>query len=498
MRFTVGQGGPLTALRVDALVLFAVEDADLSAEVLQVDAHIQGAFGEARARRAFRGAVGEVLSFPTLGRLPASRLLVAGLGPRGQVTGEVVRRAAAAVYQALDRARVREAAVLLPDAVGLAAAPTVRAVVEGMVLCSYRFDRYRSEALPAPALETVLLLASSDGALDRAVQTGQAMAEGANYARDLANEPPNVLTPAELAQRAEDLAKERGMEATVLEPAELERRGMDALLAVGRGSAHSPRLIEVRYHGARSDPGAPTLGLVGKGITFDTGGISLKPGADMHLMKTDMGGAAAMLGAMHIIAALQPPLNVTMLVASAENMPDGDAYRPGDILRAKNGKTIEVQNTDAEGRLALADALCYAVELGLSPIIDAATLTGACAVALGPYYSGCFCNDIATRTALLASAETAGERLWPLPLDADYRPLLDSACADMRNIGGREGGAIIAATFLQEFVSGRPWAHLDIAPTAFADTDFAYFAKGLATGHPARALAQFALDLAAR
>jgi leucyl aminopeptidase len=497
MRFTAEPIGQVADRRIEALVLYAFEDEDLSAEALQIDARLAGTLGEARAQRAFRGKAGEVLSFPTLGHLPAARILLAGLGPRTQCLPETMRRAAGTISQTLDRAQVREVAVLLPDTASISVEQAARATVEGMVLRSYRFDRYRSEERPASTLESVRLLAAAETALTQAIRTGQAMAEGTNYARDLANEPPNVLVPAVLAQRAVALAAERGMRAEVFEPDELERRGMGALLAVGRGSVHGPRLIALHYRAAGSGT-RPTLGLVGKGITFDTGGISLKPGADMHLMKTDMGGAAAMLGAMHIITALQPALNVTMLVATAENMPDGNAYRPGDILRAKNGKTIEVQNTDAEGRLVLADALCYAVELGLAPIIDAATLTGACSVALGPYYSGCFCNDAATRTSLLASAETAGERLWPMPLDPDYRPLLDSSCADMRNVGGREGGAIIAAMFLQEFVSGRPWAHLDIAPTAFADTESAYFAKGLATGHPARAIAQFALDQAVR
>jgi leucyl aminopeptidase len=310
------------------------------------------------------------------------------------------------------------------------------------------------------------------------------------------NEPPNVLNPLELTLRAHALASEKGLVIEVFDTDEMRRRGMGALLAVGAGSDTPPRLIVLHYRGD-PDRAKPTLGLVGKGITFDTGGISLKPGADMHIMKSDMGGAAAMLGALHAICELKPRLNVTVIVATAENMPDGKAFRPGDIVRAMNGKTIEVQNTDAEGRLVLADALSYAEELKLAPIVDAATLTGACSVALGPYYSAIFSNDDTVRDRLLAASSTAGERLWPMPMDPDYRTLLDTSCADMRNVGGREGGAITAATFLSEFVGEQPWAHLDIAPTAFADNESDYFAKGLGTGHPVRSLVQFALDLAA-
>ncbi|HWE64592.1 MAG TPA: leucyl aminopeptidase [Chloroflexota bacterium] len=495
MRFSSQAGGNIVETAADAIVVGVFEDGDLSPAAARVDAALDGAVAAMRASKELKGKVGETVSILTFGRLPAARVLLAGLGKADTFSAETARRAAGSAGKALERAGLARAAFEVFGASRIAPADAARAMVEGMQLAAYRFNRYFSEERPAPRLEEAQLLGPEHADLRDAVRLGEILANGANFARDLANEPPNVLNPAELARRAQEMAAARGLTAEVFEPDELARRAMGALLAVGQGSENEPRLIVLHY---RSDAGSgkPTLGLVGKGITFDTGGISIKPGADMHLMKTDMAGAAAMIGAMHAIAELKPALNVTAIVASAENMPDGKAFRPGDILRAMNGKTIEIQNTDAEGRLVLADALSYAVELGLAPIVDAATLTGACSVALGPFYSACFASDDRTRDQLLAAASRAGERLWPMPLDPDFRPLLDSSCADMRNIGGREGGAITAAMFLKEFVGSQPWAHLDIAPTAFADNESAYYAKGLATGHPARAMAQLALDLA--
>jgi leucyl aminopeptidase len=493
----IGRGsGLLIDTDAQALVVGVFEGDQVSPALASVDAALDGIIAGMRERMELKGKAGEIAGIHTLGRLPAARLFVVGLGKREQFTAEAARRAAGVAGKAILKTKLASAAFALfgDDALGGEAA--ARAMSEGVLLASYRFDHYRSGGRDATLLDEVTLVGSGDEAgLTTGIRVGQAMAGGANFARDLANEPPNTLFPAELAERARALANANGMKVEIFEPEELRRRGMGAILAVGQGSANGPRMIVLRYEG---DPGntKPTLGLVGKGITFDTGGISLKPGQDMHIMKTDMGGSAAVLGAMHAIGALRPRVNVTAIVATAENMPDGNAFRPGDILRAMNGKTIEIQNTDAEGRLVLADALSYAVTLGLSPIVDAATLTGACSVALGPFYSGLFYSEDAVREQVLAAASATGERLWPLPLDPDFRPLLDSSVADIRNIGGREGGAITAATFLREFTDSQPWAHLDIAPTAFADDETAYYGKQLATGHPARTFAQLALNIA--
>ena len=495
MRIDAQRGGAIVDAALDAIVLFHFEDEALSAPVATVDSALHGAISAMVGRKELKGSAGEVTSILTLGALPAARVVVAGLGKRAKFSSEAVRRASGKVAKLLRKAGLLSAGIEVPAFEAVTAEEATRAVSEGILLATYSFDAYFSSERPQLRLERVTLFGPADADLEPSIRLAEAMMAGTTYTRDLVNEPPNVLNPAELARRAEALAKEKALQVEVFEPDELRRRGMNALLAVGSGSATPPRLIALHYRG---DPEGkhPTLGLVGKGITFDTGGISLKPGADMHVMKTDMAGAAAMLGVMHAIADLEPALNVTVLVATAENMPDGASYRPGDILRASNGKTIEIQNTDAEGRIVLSDALSYAVELGLSPIVDAATLTGACSVALGPYYSGLFSNDEKTRDGLLAASKLTGERLWPMPMDPDFRAGLDSSCADMRNIAGREGGAITAAMFLAEFAGEGPWAHLDIAPTAFADNESDYFGKGLATGHPVRTLVQFALNIA--
>jgi leucyl aminopeptidase len=495
MEFMAQTGARMTGLPADLAIVGLFEGEDFPADVSSADAALGGLLAAMRERKELTGKTGELVSLHTLGRLPVARLTLVGLGKADAFTPEIARRAAGAAAKTFDRAQPTQVTIALLGEGRAPAGDLARAIVEGVLLATYRFDQYRSTPRPPLSVQRVTILAPEGTQVEGDIAVGAALAAATNFARDLGNEPPNVLTPAELARRSESMAGAAGLTVEIFDPVEMTRRGMGGMLAVGQGSENPPRMIIVHYRGD-STGSKPTLGLIGKGITFDTGGISLKPGADMHLMKTDMGGAAAMLGAMHAIGALRPALNVTAIVASAENMPDGKAFRPGDILRAMNGKTIEVQNTDAEGRLVLADALSYAVELGLAPIVDAATLTGACSVALGPHYAGLFANSDAVRDQVLAAARAAGERIWPLPLDPEYRSLLDSSCADMRNVGGREGGAIIAAVFLQEFVANQPWAHLDIAPTAFADNEGPYLAKGLATGFPVRTLAQLALDLA--
>jgi leucyl aminopeptidase len=495
MRVVAQRGVNVANATLDAIVVFQFEDEPLSASLAELDSRLKGAISSMVERKEIKGSAGEVTSILTLGELPSARVIVAGLGKRTRFTSEGVRRAAGKVTRLLRKAGIATAGIEVTPNGAVTAEEAAQAATEGVLLAAYSFDSYFSTERPPFRLEQLTFFGPADTDLEPSIRLAETLMAGTSFTRDLVNEPPNVLNPAELARRAKALAEAKGLQCEVFEPEELRRRGMNAILAVGSGSATPPRLIALHYRGDLEGR-HPTCGLVGKGITFDTGGISLKPGADMHIMKTDMAGAAAMLGTMHAIADLKPALNVTALVATAENMPDGASYRPGDIIRAMNGKSIEIQNTDAEGRIVLSDALSYAVELGLSPIIDAATLTGACSVALGPYYSGLFCNDDRTRDGLLAASKLTGERLWPLPLDPDFRTLLDTSCADMRNIGGREGGAITAAMFLAEFAGDQPWAHIDIAPTAFADNEGDYYAKGLATGHPVRTLARFALGLA--
>ena len=495
---TTLHNGSAASFSGDALVVGYAQGADgLSAPLRRLDGPLDGALAAAVASGEITGETNEVTTLHTFGRLPVQRLVVVGLGQRDALTPERLRGAAGVAARALRRLGTRRGGWALPGAeLGLDAATAARAIVEGTLLGLYRFTDYLTKLPGATLLERVILL--SDGAGDHAtiedaMRVGQAMAEGTATARDLVNEPPNVLTPRELARRAEVLAAQVGLTYEALGPDEMRAAGMGALLGVAMGSAQPPRLIVVRYTPEGSGAGQAPIGLIGKGITFDTGGISLKPGADMHLMKGDMGGAAAVLGAMHTIALLKPRRPVTAVIASAENMPGPEALRPGDVVRAMNGTTIEVQNTDAEGRLVLADALCYARSIGLTPLVDVATLTGAIVVALGPFYAGIFSNDEALGADVARAAGAAGERMWPMPIDDDYTTLLKSDCADMRNVGGREGGAIIGAMFIGHFADKAPWAHLDIAGVNYATAEAGYQPKG-GTGVAARTLAQLVLD----
>jgi leucyl aminopeptidase len=355
--------------------------------------------------------------------------------------------------------------------------------------------QHQRAARERPEIQSITILGRGrEPALRAAVERGRILAEAQNVARDLGNEPPNVLTPTEFAERARRMAQEVGLECEIYGPDWMREHDMGALLGVARGSDEEPRLIVLRYRGGTDEPG---LGLVGKGITFDTGGISIKPAADMDAMKFDMCGGAAVVGAMKAIAQLKPAINVTGLVPTTENMPGGRAYHPGDILRASNGKTVEILNTDAEGRLILADALSYATSLGLSPLVDAATLTGAIVVSLGHVRAGLFSNAASLEEKVMAAAGAAGERLWPMPMDLEYDELIHSEIADVKQTGGRAGGSIAAAKVLSHFVDDTPWAHLDIAGVAWRDRREPEGEKG-ATGFGVRIFAELALELAER
>jgi leucyl aminopeptidase len=440
--------------------------------------------------RGFTGRVGEAVAIPTLGRLAATTLLVVGLGERGELGTEALRRAAAAIVRQAGGAKeaVTTLAQTLPDD----PAGAVRAVTEGALLAAYRFDKYKQPRADGdtgrPALRQLGVAVGGDEAgrkeLEAALHAGTVRAAATNLARDLSNEPANALHPADLAEAARQALAGKDVQVTVRDEAQLRREGFGGIIGVGQGAANPPRLIELRYRpeGARGH-----VVLVGKGITFDSGGLSLKPPEGMVTMKTDMSGAAAVLGVLSATADLGIRVAVTGYLASAENMPSGSATRPGDVLTMKNGKTVEVLNTDAEGRLVMADALALGAESKPDAMIDVATLTGACMVALGKRISGLFSNDDALAAELLEAAAEAGEQVWRLPLSDDYHKELESEVADMKNVGERWGGAITAALFLREFVAGLPWAHLDIAGPARAESDEGYLAKG-STGAAVRTL----------
>ncbi len=438
--------------------------------------------------RGFTGKAGEALSLPTLGRLPAAALLLVGLGERDAVTTESLRRAAATVVRQAGGART--AVTTLPQALPGGQAAAVRAVTEGAQLAAYRFDKYKNAdtagAKEPGRLETLVLVAAGGerGALEGAIAAGDARAAATNLARDLSNEPANSLHPADLAEAARQALAGRHVTVAVKDERALAAEGFGGILGVGQGADNPPRLVELTY--APDDAKARVV-LVGKGITFDSGGLSLKPADSMATMKTDMSGAAAIVGAMSVLADLGIKVAVTGYLAAAENMPSGRALRPGDVLTMRNGKTVEVLNTDAEGRLVMADALALGAAAKPDVIVDVATLTGACMIALGKRYAGLMSNDEMLSAELLEAAKEAGEPTWPLPLPEEYAKEIQSDIADLKNVGQRWGGALTAGLFLKEFVDGQPWAHLDIAGPARADDEDAYTPKG-ATGSAVRTL----------
>jgi leucyl aminopeptidase len=451
------------AVRVDVSQLQPGEvDPDLLVVGLYEDGELPGALASAPGAADAKGGF-EKLTLLRPER-PA-RVLVVGLGKREEVDAERLRLTAAVAAQEATKLEAASLAWTLPDSdEGEAAA---EAIVTGTTLAAYRFDRFRSGSSgepPPPRVESLTLLAPASVA--DAAETARICAGAQNRARDLQSLPSNVATPSYLGRRAREIASHHeGVSAEVLGREEIAAKEMGGLVAVSQGTEEEPKLIVLRYAGGGS---SPTLGLVGKGVTFDTGGISLKPSASMHEMKMDMSGAAAVLEAVGAIAELALPIDLVAVVPSTENMPSGTAIKPGDIITQYNGKTVEVNNTDAEGRLILADALAYAVELGAERIVDIATLTGAVLIALGSTYAALISNDDDLATEVERAGETTGELVWRLPLHPEYKELTKGTVADLTNAAAkRKAGTIYAGSFLEEFVGEIPWAHVDIAGTAW-------------------------------
>ncbi len=466
------------------LRVVAVLGGRLSEEGQWLDSELGGLLERVIKQTRFKGEFGKSLFIPT----EAGQVLVFGLGKRRGHTLDDLRLAGAKVAEAVVERGVREAAVENFFLERFGKVEATEALAEGLYLGAYRFNRYKSDA-SEPRVRFVIAQGFGPAAERAGVVAG-----GVFLARDLVNEPPNVLNPVELARRAETLARETGLEINVFGPDKIQELGMGAYWAVAKGSDNEPRFIELVYR----PEGEPVrkLALVGKGLTFDTGGYSLKPTPSMTTMKGDMGGAAAVIGAMKAIAALKPPVEVRAYVAAAENMISGHAYRVDDVLKAMNGKTIEVLNTDAEGRLTLADALAYASQAEPDAIVELSTLTGSCVVALGRQIAGLFAADEALGRAVQRAAEVAGEKVWPMPMEPAYKRLLKSEIADIKNVGTREGGAIQAALFLAEFADA-PFVHLDIAGPAFAPSEEDHpFGPSGGTGFGVRTLVRWVLDQA--
>jgi len=464
-----------------------------------VDRALEGAITSLIGAGDIRGKWGEFTLVHTFGKIPAPRVLVAGLGKSGEFTVDRVRELSANIARYLRGRRITAAGTIVHGAgiAGLEVERCAQAIAEGALLGAYRFNRHKRPEADEAELDALTIVEHDHAklnAVERAVERGVILAEATNFARDLSNEPGNMLTPTELAGRAEAMAREVGLDVEIHDRAWAEQQGMGSFLGVARGSAQPPKFIILRYRGAGD---ATPVALVGKGITFDTGGISIKPAQGMEEMKGDMSGGGAVIAAMGAIARLKPKINVTALVPATENMPGGNATKPGDVLRAMSGKTIEVVNTDAEGRLILADALCLAVREGMTPIVDVATLTGAMSVALGDVAYGVFSNSEALVARINDAAREAGEKCWQMPMFPEYKDLNKSNVADVKNSGGRNAGSIAAAFFLKEFVDDRPWAHLDIAGVDFYDKDKGVLVKG-ASGTPVRTLVNLVLDLAER
>lgn len=479
-------------VRADVLVVGRYGDgARPTPEVAALDRRLGGLLSSILKTEKFEGKPGQISYFQTGGRIPAGRVLVVGLGPEKDAGAEALRRGtAAALRRARDLGAAGAAVFMPPD--GVSAQQRAQTVVEGAILGTYRFDKYLKEK-DGKLIESVGVVepeSRNRAAAQQGLRLGEIWAAATCFTRDLVNEPANVVTPGYLARRAAEIARAGGLKLKILERADCGRLGMGAYLGVAQGSEQPPKFIHLTY----TPKGRPRrrIAVIGKGITFDSGGLDLKTADGMVRMKDDMSGAAAVLGIFQALPKCRLPLEVHGIIAATENMPSGTAQRPGDVVRAMNGLSIEIGNTDAEGRLTLADALAYAAKV-VKPdeIVDLATLTGAIVMALGLGVSGVFASDEALAGRVLAAAEAAGERMWRLPLHEEYKEGIKSDIADLNNVSSqRGGGAIVAALFMRDFTGGLPWAHLDIAGTAFTERDLPLGPKG-GTGAAVRTMLHY-------
>ena len=496
MDITVVQGD-ITELKTDAAVVNLFEGVKQpGGGTGAVDRALDGAITDLIADGELTGKEGEAVQIHTFGKIAPRRVVVAGLGKREKFDEDAVRRVMGGLCRSLRAKGVKKVSTIVHGAGigGMDAGDSAQAIAEGSLLGTYRFSRHRTTAPETGEIEEMTLVevdGSKVAALEEGVKRGGVIAEAANLARDMANEPANYMTPSDMAATAERVARESGLEVEVLDSEQMDGLGMGAIAGVAKGTRQPPKFIILKCRG-EGDGAERNLGLLGKGVTFDSGGISLKPAANMGEMKGDMSGGASVIAAMGAIGKLKPKINVTGLVPASENLPDGAAQKPGDVVRAMNGKTIEIENTDAEGRLLLADALSYGRKIGLTSMVDVATLTGAMVIALGHVSSGAFGNDQALVESVIGAGREAGEKIWQMPLFEEYKEQNKSDVADVKNTGGRPAGSITAAQFLAEFSEDTPWAHLDIAGTFMSSKTKGYVVKG-ATGVPVRTLINYVL-----
>jgi len=490
--------GALDAVRAGAVVVPVFSDGRLDGAAQAADVLLGGAIADVMASGEIKCNANETALIHAAAQ-STKRVLVVGLGKREKFDVASLAHYAGTAVRFLGKRNVTSIAFALPLEAQTAPARAAAVVVEGALAGTVDATIYRTEPDKPILLEEIVLLGSAGGfafdreALEAGVERGRIIGEAVNFARQLAQTPANDMTPTHMANAAQETARKYGLTFHALDEDQMAAKNMGSILGVSRGSDEPARMIVLEWNG---DPGSSEkLALVGKGLTFDSGGISIKPAENMHEMKYDMSGGAGVIAAMGAIAQLKPKANVLGIVPSSENLPGPRAMKPGDVLRAMNGKTIEVINTDAEGRLILADALCYARELGATKIVDAATLTGAMVITLGHSATGTISNDDAFRDHFIALSKNTTERYWPLPLYDEFSTTVKSEIADLRNSAGRPAGSLTAAAFLRAFVGDTPWIHLDIAGTAYTDSETSYLAKG-PTGYPVRAFVALAEDVA--
>ena len=489
--------GRVTSEAAEALVLTHCEGEGLSQDAVAVDQAMGGVLRDLLQSKEFEGKANELALVHTQKKVAAKRILLVGLGKKKDVSVDQLRQAMGHAVKRVRQIKAASFTVALPAVTpaGSSLVEVAQAMAEGAILGSYQFTTYRSEAsAPKDVKGMSVLVPHKDGLrpVAEGVRRGVATAEATVLVRDLCNHPSNVLTPTMVANEAKAIAKEESLTIKILEERDMEKLGMGALLGVARGSHEPPKFIILEYKGPKKKDERPVV-LVGKTITFDTGGISLKPAENMEHMKADMTGGAEVLASIRAAARLKLPLHLISILPVAENMPGGRAMKPGDVVKTLSGKTVEVQNTDAEGRLILSDALAYATRYKPAALIDIATLTGACVVALGQFAIGMFGTDTVLKETVRKAGLRSGERVWEMPLWEEYFEQLRSDVADMRNIGGRGGGMITAALFLSKFVGDCPWVHLDIASTDWSERERAYIPKG-PSGIGTRLLIQYLID----
>ena len=490
MEFKLIKGDPLK-LKSNVLVIGKFEEESISKTVKKVNEALKGTISQLIEEESYKSVIGKTLNVNTVGKTGSDRILLVGLGKKSEFSPNSLKKVGIAVAKKVKKFASKVIFNLDIEGSNL----NSQNLIMGLILGTYEFNKYKSNNDDSSStIDTkynFIWSKLNQKDFDDSLKKATGIAEATCFTRDLVNEPPDTMTPTRLGELAKEIADENGLECEIFNNVDIRQKGMGGLYAVSKGSLEDPRFIHLTYKPKKK--ARKTVAIVGKGITFDSGGLCLKTADYMKTMKMDMGGSAVVLGVMKVISLLKPSVKVHALISASENMTGGGAYKPDDVVTALNGKTIEVVNTDAEGRIVLSDALSYAVNLGVEEIVDLATLTGACIVALGNYTAGVMGNNQLIINKILKAANTVGEKVWQLPMDEELRKDIDSDIADVKNVGSRYGGAITAAMFLENFVDDTPWAHIDIAGPTFIEKGGEFYPKG-ATGFGVQTILQYLLE----